>query len=168
MKDKKFIILFILTYIIACFVISACTSSHLNLVKNGTVTIERVSSEGCYISKVNAIEDDGVLVIGGSVKRRNFSGGSKGHIDIAIIDSEGKILKELSTLYTPQYIPAKRIHTREARFKVRLPNIPYKGSKIRVAYHRNLRSYSKTFDCGKNMAAIKNPAARCGASNLIP
>jgi len=156
MKNKKLIILFILSYITVCFVISSCASSHLNLVENGTVTIERIPYEGCYISKVNAIEDDGELVISGRVKRRSLLSISRGHIDIAIINSEGKVLKELSTLYTPQYIPAKRIHTREARFKVRLPNIPYKGNKIRVAYHRNLRSYSKTFDCGKNMAAIKN------------
>ncbi len=53
-----------------------------------------------------------------------------GHVDIAIVNPEGKILKEVHTNYKPRILVRKR--RRQAYFGVRIPVVPPPGSTVRV------------------------------------
>ncbi len=59
----------VLVFGIATIVMSTCASDRVNLVKNGTVSLESVPCKGIYIFKAYVYQDDGNLVISGKVKR---------------------------------------------------------------------------------------------------
>ena len=130
-----------------------CASNRVNLLKDGTVELERIPSKGYYISYVNIYQNRDALVVYGHVKRRSRVGDSSGHVDIAIVSPNGKVLEQISTLYKPRIILTRKMHTRKSTFEVRLPTIPPAGSLVRVAYHRDSKPVNRTFPCGENRAA---------------
>lgn len=148
MKAKELRILFVLMILSVSITGWACASNCVNLLKDGTLKLETISSRGYYISKVHANQVNDELEITGKVKRRSYSGTGGGHVDITIISPDGEVLEKLSTFYVPRMIPSRRMHTRESRFEVRLPTIPPTGSKVRVAYHRVSKQDRGTFSCG--------------------
>lgn len=153
MKTKRSQILFGFLILSVSMTGWAFASNHINLLNDGAVKLERIPSK-ChyYISYVNVYQNDGELVIYGHVKRRSRIGGGSGHVDIAIVSPDGKVLERISTLHKPQIILTRKMHTRKSTFEVRLPTIPPTGSKVRVAYHRDSRPNGRTFSCSENMA----------------
>ena len=138
--------------IVLAMVLSGCASSPINLVDKGTVFIERVPSRGVYFSRVYVKQDGTELMITGRLKRRSASPVGTGHIDIAIVGPEGKLLERISTSYIPKILSAKRGKHRGSRFKVRMTGALPEGSKVRLAYHRTAQSVKRTFYCGENEA----------------
>ena len=155
MKAKKLKILFVLMILSVSMTGWACASNSVNLLKDGTLKLEPISSGGYYLSKVHVNQVDEGLEITGKIKRRSYAGIGGGHVDITIVSPEGEVLEKLSTFYVPRMIPTRRMHTRESRFEVRLQTIPPTGSKVRVAYHRVAKPESRTFSCGENRAALE-------------
>lgn len=132
--------------------LSGCASHKVNLVDEGVVSIERLPSKGVYISRAYAYKEGVDLVVSGRVKRsRSVASPSGGHVDIAILSSDRKIIKTTSTSYTPRII--RRKGARESFFTARIPMVPPAGAVVAVVYHRPSYSTDRTFDC-KNNAAI--------------
>ncbi len=130
---KNLSILLLLAIFIACIAMIGCTAKGVNLVDKGIVSIEKVPTSDIYVSAAYVYQDGDELVISGKVKHRHAHRKSGGHVDITILDPEGKIIMEVTTSYLPRIIRSKG--SREARFSVRLPFIPPKGSTVRVAFH---------------------------------
>lgn len=132
----------------------ACASNRVNLLKDGNIKLERVSSKSYYISHVGVYQNDDELEVHGNVKRRAHSSTEKGHVDIAIVSPDGENLKEISTNYTPRIIPARMIRKRKSYFHVSMPTIPPVGSIVRVAYHRDSKPDRESFSCEGNIALL--------------
>jgi hypothetical protein len=146
---KSMISTFILMLVMG---VSACATSGSNLVKTGAVNLEIIpsTSRNIFISKANIYFDDGDTVITGRVKRKSTVYESGGHVDIAVVGPEGKVIEHISTGYVPNII--RRKGARESHFTVRLPiDLPEK-SIVRVGYHPSTRSTGLTFRCGQNIA----------------
>ncbi|MBW1852732.1 MAG: hypothetical protein JRJ15_15185 [Deltaproteobacteria bacterium] len=152
MKATDLRILYVLIVVSVSMAVCACASKRVNLLKDGTIKLERVPSRGYYISSVYVNQNGDELVITGRVKRRSRAGSGSGHVDIAVVSADGDVLEQISTLYKPRIILTRKMHTRESYFEARLPTIPPMGSKVRVAYHRDSKPDSKTFSCDENMA----------------
>ncbi len=137
MKEKGLRILFAVMMVTVSVTGWAYASHCVDLLKNGTLTLEPVSSKGYYVSKVHINQVDDGIKITGKVKRRSHAGIGGGHIDITITSPQGEVLETLSTSYSPRIIPMRRMYTRESNFEVSLPMIPPKGSMIVVAHHKH-------------------------------
>ena len=152
MKKKK---IFTLTMVAALFM-SGCSLNSAALTDERTVSIERLHSKvkGIYFHDVHAYRDGNELVISGNVKRRYTSiPGNTGHVDVAIVAPDGKVVESVSAAYSPKAI-SKRSHP-GSHFEVRLPIDLQKGSTVKVAIHENAvsdKTKEKRFDCGKNVA----------------
>ncbi|MHC4529770.1 MAG: hypothetical protein ACYS29_18010, partial [Planctomycetota bacterium] len=102
-------------------------------------------------------QDGDSLVVYGKVKRGPdlCCDDARGHVDIAVLDSDGAVLETVSTYYRPRNIPKSR--TRSSSFKTRLPIVPPQGATIHAAYHKSAEyavftEGQKTFQCLYNMA----------------
>jgi len=153
MKNMKWLNVIL---VIIAVVVSGCTGSRVNLVDKGVVSIERMPSKirGVYFHDVHVNKKGDELVVSGNVKRRYTSvSGTRGHVDVAVVTPDGKVVKYVSTAYSPKAI-SKRSHP-GSHFKVSLPGIPQDGSNVRVAIHEDIasdKSADARFDCGKNVA----------------
>jgi hypothetical protein len=125
--------LFVVIFSIATIVISTYASNQVNLVENGTVSLEFVPNKGIPVSKAYVYQDGGDLVILGKVKRSYGSANVTGHVDIEILDPDGITLKKTTATHVPRIV--RRKGARETSFTVRLPIIPPKGASIRLSYH---------------------------------
>jgi YD repeat-containing protein len=150
MKMKKSNILITLALVVFGIITLGCASHRVNLVENGKIIIERVPSKNIYVSKAHVYQEENELLITGRVKRSNTSVLDGGHVDIAVVSPEGKILDKVSTSYTPRII--RRKGSRESLFSARLSMTPPEGTTVRLAYHKLGRSISEEFDCGNSVA----------------
>jgi hypothetical protein len=108
-----------------------------------------------YVTKLTKNQHGEELVISGKVNRAYHycCDKTKGHIDIAVFDSEGLVIDTISTLFSPRNIPKAKART--SKFKVALPLLLPEGSTIRAVYHDgiyHLDSGEKTFQCDLNLA----------------
>ena len=130
MRNVKFVIFAIFGFTIASF--AGCASNRINLVDNGTVTIECVNSKRMLVSRVYVYQEGDELVISGRVKRRFSTGiGTGGHVDIAMFNQEGTPIINISKHYTPRLTK----HSRTSSFTVHLPLIISERSIVRVVHH---------------------------------
>ncbi len=141
---KKLTILFVSILAMTGIALSGCVSKRVDLVDTGAVSLQRLPSKDTHISRVDVFQDGDELVITGKLRRGLSSMPGLGHVDIAIVDPEGKILKEVHTNYFPRILARKqrrrilamaRNQRQQANFGVRLPLVPPPGSTIRVTYH---------------------------------
>lgn len=153
MKNMKWLNVALVVIMIA---VSGCAGNRVNLVDKGVVSIERMPSKirGVYFHDVQVYKKGDDLVVSGSVKRRYTSvAGGSGHVDVAIINPDGNVVKYVSTAYSPKVI-SKRSHS-GSYFEVRLPVVPQDGTTVRVAIHEDTvldKPINNGFDCGKNAA----------------
>lgn len=153
MKKRRYLnVILILVIGLTLIAVSSFAGNRINLVESGTVSIERLPGQGLYFHALNVHQEGNEVVVSGSIKRRKTSvvtGG--GHIDIAVINPEGKVLEHVSTRYVPKVF--SRESHRGSVFSVYLPLVPPKGSVVRVARHKQTypKSENKGFDCGENV-----------------
>jgi hypothetical protein len=138
MKRKLFIIATRVGLGILAVVISGCTGAYrTDLVESGVFNIEQQRTGKVYIAWSDAYKENGGFVITGVLRRRDHVGGPiKAHVDITVLSSDGTILNEArsSDVYVSRRITGRSYLSFE-RFKVRFPNIPPKGSSIRLVSH---------------------------------
>lgn len=129
----------------------------------GTISTGKISnSEDVFINAAYTYEDRDELVICGRVKRgyQNCCDSARGHIDIALLASDGLVIDAFSTLYYPHNLP--KVRSRSSRFEVRRPYLPPDGLIIRMVYHSDLEAADSTtytggvFECEQNMAIPQN------------
>ncbi|MFC1650966.1 hypothetical protein ACFL2X_05295 [Candidatus Latescibacterota bacterium] len=127
---KKIFALFAMILIIALF--TGCSAHSTNLVRSGSVSVNKKNTQLVYFSWVNVYQDGDVLRISGNVKRRKFMPVALGHVDITVLSPIGTILKKASVYHSPRKIPGKK--TTGSMFQVNMPVLLSKGSRIIVEY----------------------------------
>ena len=117
---------------------SACTAANrTDLVKSGVVTIEQQRTGKAYIAWSSAYEEKGELVITGVLRRSDHVGVPiKTHVDVTILSSDDSVINKArsSDVSVSRRITGRGYRSFE-RFKVRVPNVPAKGSLIRLVSH---------------------------------
>lgn len=156
MRVKDFSVLLLLSLVTTTgMFLSGCAPNHVNLITQKGVSIETIQSARVQISDVAVSEDVNEIVITGKVYRLNPSISGRGHVDVTILDSAGKIIEKGTVPYTPTTLPmtpGARKH-RGSRFEVRLPCVLPAGSKIQVAYHANVKHESNGLDCERSVSS---------------
>ena len=134
--------------------LSNCASNRINLLKNNTVRIDKMSSRSTHVRNVYAYQDGDTLQISGKfIPRYAYIKFLKGHADIAILDREGKLIKKTSVATFTKYRRKRRNSgLKEIKFSARIKTIPSAGSVIRVTFHEDQPKFVKTFSCGENVA----------------
>ena len=144
------------------FFSTGCAPTHLSLVKNGTVSLEYIpSGEETYVSQADVYQRANGIEISGTVKvpqTRHHTRG--GHVDVAILSSDGSLLKKASIQHRPRNF--RRTSAHKLPFKAYIPITLPSKSIIRIAYHKP--SYQRTgavFDCESNptISTIKTGAS---------
>jgi len=119
-------------------VISGCTTvERSDLVKTGILNIEQERTGKVYIAWSGAYEDGDGFIVTGVLRRRDQVGMPvKTHVDVTMLSPDGTVLNEArsSDVYVSRRITG-RGHLSFERFKVRFPNVPPKGSLVRVVSH---------------------------------
>lgn len=138
-------------FMVTAIVLSGCAFNRVNLVDESEVFIEYVPSKWIDFSRVHAVQAENEFFVSGRLKQRNISLVRAGHVDVAIVSPEGKVLKYASAPYTPRNISRRRIcRHRGSYFEVRLAIVLPKGSKVRLAHHQTMKSIGKQYDCKEN------------------
>jgi hypothetical protein len=137
--------------------VCGCSQVQVAGLAGQTITQDDIGSDDAYVTELKSYRDGDSTVIYGKVKRGPDSccDDVRGHVDIAVFDSEGILLETVSKFYSPRNIPKNR--TRSSSFKVRLPTILSQGTTVRAAYHDSdehavFTKGQKTFQCLLNLA----------------
>jgi len=123
--------------LLAVFASSCIAANHINLLKNGTVTIETQRTGKAYIASSSAYQENGDLVITGVLRRRDHVGGPiKTHVDVAIASAAGNVTRQASSsdVKVSRRIVGRGYQSYK-RFTVRISDVPAKGSVIRLVSH---------------------------------
>ena len=127
-----------ITVVALILLVAGCTEANrTDIVKSGIVTIEQQRTGKAYIAWSSAYEEKGDLVITGVLRRRDHVGRPiKTHVDVTIVSPDGTVLDEgrSSGIYVPRRITGRGYQSFE-RFKIRIPNVPAKGSLVRLVSH---------------------------------
>ena len=151
MSWKKYEILTVVTISCSMLIVIGCASLS-NFTKHGSYAIEEVNSKGISISKTKAYLDDGVFIVSGQLNRKHVTKSYHGHVDIAVLDSDGNIIDKVSTRSAlPFFGRSKRSKT---SFKAEFSTVPPEGSIVRVTFHQVDRSSTGRFDCSANAAGF--------------
>jgi len=112
-----------------------------------TFAVERIETTPIYVSWVNAEEKDNEMIVNGFLRTTSSNAQGTGHVDVAVISPEGRLLGLTSTDYAPKDF---RKYRKQARFESRFPFVPPDRSRIRVAVHGDS---GPAVNCGDNRAA---------------
>jgi hypothetical protein len=132
---------------------TGCASTHLSLVKDGTVSLEYIPSEGdTFVSKADVYRLENGIKISGTVKvpkALHYTRG--GHVDVAILSSDGALLKKASIQHNPRN--PRRTSAHKLPFRAYIPIQLPPDSTIRIAYHKpSFPQGDAVFDCESNSA----------------
>lgn len=98
-----------------------------------SVNIESKPSGVARLTNVRVVEDSGKYYVTGNVNRSSRQQFVPlGHVDLKVIDSEGKVVFESESNYQPKSVFKQ--NKRASVFVIELPNQPQEGSHIEVAY----------------------------------
>jgi len=131
--------------------LAACAHSE-DLVRDRKVSLEIVEPKVLVsISDVRVLRKEKGVEVVGSVKRTGL-GIMRGHMDIAIVSSEGKVLRMTSTEYTPSFrkVYVRRRAVRPSSFSSQFPDNLSLGAIVRIAFHPE--TLDKSLNCGNNQA----------------
>lgn len=108
--------------------------------ERNVVPVETVSSRDGAICGARAVADHGTVLVYGTVQKQWGCSGvscATSHIEVAVIDSAGKIIETARLGFFPHEIPPTTNRcTGLSRYAVRLSKAPPRGSKIRVSFLR--------------------------------
>lgn len=135
MKMPKLINMTILM-IASTFTLSACAVKPLPPPDPGTLTIKILQEPDVQFVQTFARQDGENIVVVGQVKRTVTGGRSviTGHVDIEIIDKDGKSICQVVTNYSPKIIPER--NGMMSSFTTRIPMTAPQESFVSVKFHR--------------------------------
>lgn len=109
------------------------------LIGTDQLTIDKISSDEMEIRAVYVRKSDEGIDITGKVRfRRAMIGTPPGHIDVTIIDPDGKVLYRTHTHYYRNGSPTKKSDT--FNFSSSIPLTPPRGSTLRLEHDAASRS----------------------------
>jgi hypothetical protein len=141
MKKRFSISLIATVFGVLTAVISGCAANRVDLVANGVLTLEKQATGKVYIAWSGVYEHADGLVITGVLKRRDHVGlPIKTHVDVTVLSPDGSLVDTArsSDVYVPRRITGRGQSLK--RFSVHLPNMPPKGSLVRLVSHSGLHS----------------------------
>jgi len=136
MTRKDHGVLTVLAIGLVSFMTTGCTRPGVNLVETGAVTVNRAPAANVGFTWVDVYQDNETLVVCGKVVPRFVTGGPiEGHVDIAVLDASGSLLKEVRT--DTLSIGRARIGGGSTghRFESRLPLVAPPGTTVRASFH---------------------------------
>ena len=127
--------------IVVASLVSGCAANRVDLVDAGVVTIEKQAAGKVYVAWSRAHEcEDGFIITG--VLRRSDRVGSpiKAHVDVTILSPDGHVIDTARS--NEVYVPRRRTGRGQSmqRFRVQLPDIPPRGSTVRMVSHSGLHN----------------------------
>jgi hypothetical protein len=113
---------------------SSTPDSHVTSVQNG-YQIELVASESAYLNNIQIKSVENGLQVTGLVTHQIHLGMKiRGHVEVEVLDKQGKIIKQRTATINPQQsAPARRTHSRS--FSVIIPGTVSKQYRIRIRHH---------------------------------
>lgn len=123
------------TLIIAtAFSLSACAATPMSSLAPGELAVNNLPATDVKITQTSARQDGENVVVDGKIGRKLHRRMiPNGHIDIEIIDEEGKTIHQTFTSYWPEIIP--RAEGRMSSFMARVPITAPQGSLVNVKFH---------------------------------
>ena len=144
MERKNKPIIFTICALISLF-ISSSTAMAVNLAKTEVLPIEVVDSDKVIFKNVRIIDKNGCVQVKGSVKpQRKHGPGVYGHVDIELLDIEGRIVEKERVNHTPAYLQTKG--NKLSYFTFALGEDMQNSSKVRVSYHYTRNDGKKVCD----------------------
>ncbi len=129
---KGILVQFLLIFFI--MLITSCSSNLVNLVDNGSITLENVNTLDVIFTKLQVFQDNENLVIKGRVKRRYYHPQIIfGYVDVILFSPSGSVVMKKRCEHYPRRLPKSRFDG--SRFSICIPIIPSGGSKARIEYH---------------------------------
>ena len=120
-------------------IISGCAANRVDLVDSGLLTLEKHATGKVYVAWGDAYEHEGGFMITGVLRRRDHVGSAiKAHVDVTVLSPDGRIV---DTARSGDVYVSRRITGRWQsfkRFKVYFPNMPSRGSSVRMVSHSGL------------------------------
>jgi hypothetical protein len=113
---------------------SAADIQIVTSVQNG-YQIELVASESAYLNNIHIKSVENGLQVTGLVTHQIHQAiRIRGHVEVEILDAQGKIVKQMTATINPQQSePARRTHSRP--FSVIIPGTVSKEYRILVRHH---------------------------------
>jgi len=136
MYKKLLPIIITLSIGILITVISGCVTNRIDLVDNGTVSVETIPSKKVNFLWIDIYQDGEDCIVYGTIQQHGYSSSPlTTHVDITTFSPEGSILQVRRTrdIHVPRRRPGKGVDW--ARFQERYSDIPPIGSKIQLVCH---------------------------------
>lgn len=136
-----------------------CGGARTNLVQTGAVSVWIVPTRRVYVSSVDAHRVGETFVVSGVVKAR-FDQDTQlgGHVDVAVVGPDRKLLDASGVPYSPKNLFGSARGKRDPSFEARFGRVPPQGSRVYAAYHgASLSRKPGGADCSAN-AAFPIPA----------
>ena len=153
MFEKTYIIKILSIFILSIIFIIGCATQR-NLLKEDKYAIHELGTDDLKIEVTNIHLDHGLFVISGRISRISpyKKNSILGHVDVAIISSQGNLIDSISIARRSPFIPYR---IQYSSFKATFSTVPPEGSIIRVGFHKKKFVEYKKFDCGANVAVYK-------------
>ena len=120
--------------IASVFSLSACVATTMPSPSPGALAVKILPATDVQIVQTSALQDGENVVVDGQIRRKLHRRMiPNGHIDIEIIDKEGKAIHQTFTSYQPEIIP--RAEGRRSSFMARIPVAAPQGSLVTVKFH---------------------------------
>ncbi|MCP4674469.1 MAG: hypothetical protein GY854_02920 [Deltaproteobacteria bacterium] len=128
----------------------SCGAAQVDLVKTHRATIYKVPSETHELYAVYAFQKGNDFVIYGKVKKTRGVCITPGHVDVAVIGKDGKILSAFG-------IPIRKCGKKRpgwygANYRARTPFVVPKDAEVRLAFHGEHCYPEMTFKVANNLA----------------
>ena len=128
---KKHRIIYVSVLIVFNLILLSGCSTGRNLIRDNTVTVERIDTNITYIKSVSVQQFDKEISIKGTVQRQHSGRGTvRGHVDLELITPNGRLIYQDEV---PYY--RKNLKKGEANFQITLPEEPQAGSVLRLSLH---------------------------------
>ena len=113
---------------------AACAATPMTPQSSSPLAVRVLPTAEARIVQTSARQDGEELVVAGRIQRKKVHGRviPKGHIDITILDKEGRTMHQTSTRYAPEILP--RMDGVKSSFTVRIPMVAPLGGLVRVKY----------------------------------
>jgi len=139
MRKEPSVVTVALSFGLFVLLISGCAADRVDLVDSGFLTLENHATGRVYVAWSDAYEHEDGFVITGVLRRRDSVGSPiKAHVDVTVLSVEGRVVDTARSgdVYVPRRITGRGQSLK--RFTVHLPNVPPRGSSVRVVSHTGL------------------------------
>jgi hypothetical protein len=129
------LILTVTLIIAGAFILPACTVKPTPPSFPGSLTMKISPATDVHIVHASARQDGENVVVEGQITRKKIGGRGivKGHVDIEIIDNEGKAIRQVVTDFSPRIVP--KFSGMKSTFSTKIPIIAPPGSVVSVRFH---------------------------------